>query len=323
MSVMEVRTPRPKLLCGSSFAICLIAGLLRTDGQEYLSNLGNRWIDPSNPNTSSIGDIEVLNSGYGPFIVYFFTGSGLAQAKTAKMRIGVPATEATNSTIITHQFRMDSVTFEFVGGIGQPWPYVTVEVYQQVDSQNERLVGELGHPSLNPMPTQWPSFSSFIDFHPLTNIALQPSSEYFIALSESYDLIPAFAMLFSLSSNYVASTDWRMGPTVTHVPVNFTEYLMFSVNATTIQGTNSAGGSGTNSTGVSVSNVRLSAIPAGSNILLSWPTSTAPSQLYASPTFESNTWSPVSTQPVRINDHFVVSLPVTSSGSYFRLQGRY
>jgi hypothetical protein len=73
---------------------------------------------------------------------------------------------------------------------------------------------------------------------------------------------------------------------------------------------------------VAVSNVRLSAIPVGSNIVLSWPTSTAPAQLYASPSFESGSWSPVSTQAVTVNDNFVVTLPLSASGSFFRLLGQ-
>ena len=43
--------------------LCLaLVGL--AEGEEYLSNLGNRWPDPTG---TSMGDFEVLVYGYDPF----------------------------------------------------------------------------------------------------------------------------------------------------------------------------------------------------------------------------------------------------------------
>jgi hypothetical protein len=297
---------------------CIVASV--GCGQEYLSNLGNKWIDPSNPSAASIGDNYTLIGPYGPFVVHFFTGSSLDEGRYPKIYSRVPRAAATNSPTV-QLFELDSVTFEFQGGFSQPWSDITIEIYQQVGTNNI-LLGQFGNPSLNLTPTQWRWFSSFIDFHPLTNIVLQPSSEYYVSLSVPYNYPPRFAMFFCLSSKYFTPTDWRMGPTTTHIFMVWTEYLMFAVNATPILGTNSTNGSSTNSMGVAVSSVRVSAKRDGSNIVLSWPTSTAPAQLYSSPSFDSGSWSPVSTQPVMVNDNFVVTLPLSASGLFFRLQAQ-
>jgi hypothetical protein len=300
----------------SAILLCSVVVPEWSEAEEYLSNLGNRWTDPV-----SIGDIEPLVSYYGPFIVYFSTGCGLSDTGYAKIREGVPALPV--STNVPEHFQLDSVTFEFLGSPTSPWTNIsmTIQIYQQVGS-NSVLVGDLGTDTVNHTPTQWPKSTTFIDFHPLTNIVLQPSSEYFVSLSEPANFPDVFGLLFTFSPNYVTSTDWRMGITTTHVPVPYTEYLMFAVNATAIQGTNSTSGLGTNSTGVAVSNIHLSVKRDGSNIILSWPTSTAPAQLYSSPSFESGAWTPVSAQPVVIKENFVVTLPASGSGSYFRLQGQ-
>jgi hypothetical protein len=300
----------------SAILISLVVSAPLSWSEEYLSNLGNKWLDPA-----SIGDIEVLDYWYGPFAVYFSTGSGSNHTGFAKIREGVPALPV--STNVAEQFQLDSVTFEFLGSPSSPWTNIsmTIQIYQQVGS-NSVPVGDLGADTVNPSPTQWPKSTTFIDFHPLTNIVLRPSSDYFVSLSEPPNFPDVFGLLFTFSPHYVTSTDWRMGITTTHVPVPYTEFLKFAVNATAIQGTNSTNGLSTNSTGVAVSNVRLSAKSDGSNIVLSWPSSTATAQLYSSPSFESGSWSPVSAQPVTLNDNLVVTLPLSASGSFFRLQAK-
>ena len=286
-----------------------------SEGEEYLSNLKTLWPDPTG---NSKGDIEVLIYGYDPFVVSFFTGSGVNERRFSNMYSGNPSSTATNSTVV-NGFELNSVTFEFLGGISQPWSSITVQVYQQVGT-NSILLGEFGNPSWNPTPTQWRGFSSFIDFHPLTNIVLQPSSEYFVSLSVPYNFPPDFGMLFAISSKYITPTDWKMGPTMTHVPVNFVEYLKFAVDATAIPVTSSTSSQGTNSTNFSVSHVKLSAKKNGSKIVLSWPSSPATAQLHSAPSFKSGSWSPVSAEPVIIKDQFEVTLPLSSSDSFFRLQ---
>ena len=317
-------TSRLKINPATATFVCTGCLVGWTWGDEYLSNLENPWIDPSNPAVPSMGDNLTLIYSYAPFVVHFFTGSSVNEGRFSKIYSPVPRSPAvTNSanSATAELFELSSVTFEFQGGISQPWSNITTEIYQQVGTDSI-LLGELGNPSFNPTPTQWPWWSSFIDFHPLTYLVLQPSSEYFFSLDVPYNFPPRFAMIFSLSSKYITSTDWRMGITTTHVPVPYTEYLKFPVNATAIQGTNSTSGSGTNSTGVAVSNVCLSAKSDGSSLVLSWPSSTAPAQLYSSPSFESGAWTLVSAQPVVLNENFVVTLPVSGSGSFFRLQAQ-
>jgi len=106
-----------------------------------------------------------------------------------------------------------------------------------------------------------------MDFHPLTNIVLQPSTEYAVSLSVPYNLPPPYlALFFTYSPLFHTPTDWRLGATLTHVPINGTEYLKIAIGADAIVGTNST------SLPVSpVSNVSLSATRVGSNIVLSWP----------------------------------------------------
>jgi len=127
--------------------LCTVCFVGSAWAEEYLSNLGNLWPDPSG---HTIGDIEVLDSGYGPFIVHLSTGSGLSEPRYAKVRIGTPTAPTTNHTTI-QQFQLDSATFEFQGGIAQPWSNMTIQVCQQVGS-NGLTLGDLGDPSLNPRP---------------------------------------------------------------------------------------------------------------------------------------------------------------------------
>jgi hypothetical protein len=79
---------------------------------------------------------------------------------------------------------------------------------------------------------------------------------------------------------------------------------------------------GTNLPPPTVLNVRLFAVKSGNNIVLSWPASTAPCQLYAMPSVQPGAWSPVTTQPLIINDNVVVTVPLSGSSCYFRLQAQ-
>jgi hypothetical protein len=324
----EARSLRSLALNVFATSLCTVGLASSAWGEEYLSNLGNRFVDPANPTVppeNEIGDDQALISTYEPFAVQFFTGSGFVKWDNARIYSGSALPPATNFTTVT-QFELGAVTFEFLGGHLQAWSNVNVQLFHQVGKESV-LVADLGNPSVDPTPTEWPesvnpSFcTTYVDYHPLREILLQPFAEYWAVLTVADDVWPRFAALFSLSSKYVASTDWRMGETTTHDPWAAGEYLKFAVNAAPILGTNSTSVS-TNSTGVAVSNVRLSASRVGSNIVLSWPTSTAPAQLYASPSFGSGPWSPVSSQPTIIGDNFVVTLPSFGSGSYFRLQAQ-
>src|SRR5436190_4845603 len=278
--------------------------------EDYLSNLGTRFVDPANPNAgaSEIGDCHWLFSLYQPFAVQFFTGSGSDESKFIKMHTGIPPVGVTNLTL-TH-FKLDSATFEFLWGHAQAWSNVNVQLYHQVGKENV-LIGELGNPVVNSAKTQWPESvnpafcTTYVDYHPLSEILLEPSAAYWLSLTVASDH-PGLSLLFGLSPKFVTSTDWRMGVTTTHDPWAAGEYLKFAVGATAnIE---------TNVPTLDVSDVRLLCNKVGANIVLSWPTSTSPCRLYSAPSFESAMWSSISTEPAIIDDRFVVTLPWSGSG---------
>jgi hypothetical protein len=96
-------------LTRSSVVLCFAAVIGQTCGEEYLSNLGDLWPDLTG---QTIGDIEVLTSYYGPFVVQFFTGSVTNETKLAAGITNAPKVEA---------FELTSVTCEFLGSPWQPW----------------------------------------------------------------------------------------------------------------------------------------------------------------------------------------------------------
>jgi hypothetical protein len=184
-----------------------------------------------------------------------------------------------------------------------------------VSSNQNIVLGDLGNQSINPTPTQWPGFTTYFDFHPLTNIVLQPATEYAVSLTVPYNLPPPhLALLFTYSPLFFTPTDWRLGATQTHAPLNGTEYLKIAIGADELVGTNS--------TSWPVSPVTLSASRVGSKIVLSWPASATPSQLYALPGVAPAVWTPVLLPPTVTNDNFEVTLPLSGSACYFRLQAQ-
>lgn len=302
--------PGRDLLRLLAVVVCLVAGLSRAWPEEYLSNLGNRWIDPSNPDVMSIGDIHTLFGAVGPFAVQFFTGSQSAQTNSARLTAAVSEAIGTNSVSVI-AFELNSVTYEFIGGRSQPWSDVSVGLYQKVGEQSI-LTSALGNPTVNPKPTQWPGSTTYVDYHPPTELLLMPNSEYSVALSVPYSYPPNFGLLFTLSSNYISSADWRMGTTTTHDYWAAGEFLKIAIAATVIQATNSSN--------IDLSGVRLSAAKVGTNLVLSWPTSAPVCRLYALPSLQPSGWFPVPAAPIVTNDDFVVTLPLAGSACYFRLQ---
>jgi hypothetical protein len=304
---MVVRT----LIQTSTIVLCLVGGIGQSWAEEYLSNLGDLWPDPTG---NTMGDIEVLIGPYGPFVVQFFTGSGTNEMNYITMSAAI-ATNSANA----EAFNLTSVTFEFLGSPWQPWSNwsnVTIEVSQQVSNQSI-VLGQLGNAVVNPTPTQWPTSTTYIDFHPITDIVLQPSSEYSVALSVPFNYPPILGLLFTYSPQFVTPTDWRLGATMTRVPIYGTEYLKIAIGADAIVETNSM------SLPVSpVSHVSLAVSKAGSKIVLSWPASTIPCQLYAMPSIAPAAWTPVLVEPITNNDNFVVTLPLTGPDCYFRLQAQ-
>jgi hypothetical protein len=249
--------------------------------------------------------------------VQFFTGARSAETSATELNTAETAVAIGTNSVSVAGFELDSVTFEFIWGHAQPWSDANVEVYQGTGDQSI-LLGQLGNPAVDPMPTQWPESvnpgfcTTHVDYFPLTKIVLQPSSEYSLVLTEAGS--PSLGLLFSLSSNFVTATDWRMGVTTTHDPWAAGEFLKVGIDATAILKTNSLN--------VALSSVRLSATRVGNNLVLSWPTSGPACRLCALPGFQETGWSPISTEPVLTNDSFVVTLPVSGVGCFFRLQAQ-
>lgn len=95
------------------------------------------------------------------------------------------------------------------------------------------LLGALGYPNINPMPTQWPQgtfgndYTTYVDFHPLSLVNLAPFSQYQVSARDPADSPSQAELLFSISPNYTALDNWQMGPTT-----DFVKFLKIAVNAT-------------------------------------------------------------------------------------------
>ena len=300
----RVRNP----LGGSAFMLCLLAVLSEAWGVEYLSNLGNLWSDPG----TSMGDIVAIYSGVAPFTLQFFTGAPSGETTTAGIITGQAVIGAHPTNVVA--FELNLVTLEFVGDHTQPWSDVSVQVYQQM-SNGKMLVGELGNPVLDPSPTQWPESRNppwfctcYVDYTPLTEISLQPTSEYSLVLNGSN-----CGLLFSLSSQFVTATDWRMGTTTTSDPwVGSKEFLKVAIAATEILEPSPPNAAN--------ANFVLSAKVAGTDFVLSWPASIGRCNLYASPSLQPGAWTQVQRQPIITNGQYLITLPLSSPSCYFRLQ---
>lgn len=298
----------------SAFVLCLA---LRSHGAwaiEYLSNLGNICIPPGW--NVSADDIHPLSADYSPFIVQFFTGLRSAETNANALNGTEAVSIGTNSARVAG-FALNSVTVECLGPRTVPFTNANVEVYQLKGSDSV-LIGQLGNPAVNPTPTQWPESptswfcTTYVDYFPLTRIVLEPSSEYRVALTEATSG-PGIALMFSMCSPFATATDWRMGATTTpHDPWAGGEFLRIGIDATAILATNSPN--------MGLSGVRLRATLVGTNLVLSWPTSAPACHLYTLPSPEATSWSQVSTEPIIINDSYVVALPIAGPACFFRLR---
>lgn len=300
----------------SAIVLCLGVFFGGVSAEEYLSNLGTRWVDPGTPSANSIGDIQAMFPGQSPFTVQFFTGTMAAGTNTGGSSAGGAGMIAPNPTNVV-AFGLDSVTYEFIHGQEQAWSDVSVQLYRQAGSTSN-LVGELGNPVVNPGPTQWPqTYSStfcttYVDYHPRSEIRLQPSSEYWLAVGVASGRSTSFGILFGLSPTFVTSTDWQMGMSLTHTRWAAGEFLKVAIRGTAILSVT------TPHTALSAASLSVSQI--GTKLVLSWPASAAPCRLYAMPNLQPPAWAPVSAAPVLTNDSYVVTLPLADPCRYFRLQ---
>jgi hypothetical protein len=175
----------------------------RAEAATFLSNLDTQWT------AGGIGDIHALFPGgtpNGTDTAHFTTGSGGG-------------------------FSLDTITLEFDRVPPSPaWGNVRLELFQQ---SNNLLLGSLGNPVVNPKPTQWPSYTTFIDFSPSASIYLNPHTQYALVVSVPANSPSGAGLLFARSS-YYTPTDWTMQVTTSGNPYAFMEYLVMAVGATQI-----------------------------------------------------------------------------------------
>ncbi len=186
----------------------LMASHLGANAEMFLSNLAKRF-----DAWGSIGDIHGLFPGgspYGTDAVDFATGDG--------------------------SFLVNSVTLEFWVDPSSPPPaerWIDIQLFQR-NGATELLLGRFGNPVPNPLPTQWPNKTKYVDFSPLQEIRLKPFSQYSLVLSMPNESPTAAALLFSVSSNYVAPSGWTMSATRSGNPYATGEYLKIGIDATII-----------------------------------------------------------------------------------------
>ena len=289
-------------------AVALWASACPSAAIDYVSNLGTRWVDPANPDVNDIGDIHALVGGYAPFVAHFLTGT--VSGEVGPAAVGLVSVAPSTNWPVTG-FVLNQVTFEFIGGRDQSWSNVTVELYQELGT-NRVLLATLCSPSVNPALTQWPEHgdpnfcTTYVDYFALTNIVLQPASEY------SFNILPVFSfgMLFAISPAFASLTDWRMGQTLTGDPWAAGEFLKFAVDASAIPSDGSAG--------AIAAPVPLGVSRQGTNLVLSW--STAACHLYTSPDLAGSAWTLVQVPPETNNGSCRVNLPLSDASRFFRLQ---
>jgi hypothetical protein len=189
-------------------ALLLLTASLRASADIYLSNLDNRWDIPG-----SIGDIHDLFPGgfpYGTNSIEFATGNGI--------------------------YDVNAVTLEFFFDQVHPAAapeWIDIQLFQTTDA-TELLLGRFGNAVPNSEPTQWPNNTKYFDFSPLQEIRLKPFSQYSLVFSMPRESPATAALLFSISSNYVAQSGWTMNATKSGNPHATGEYIKVAVDATII-----------------------------------------------------------------------------------------
>jgi hypothetical protein len=194
--------------------VTMLAALCQTaQATPYVSNLGDVW-----PEAGTIGDIHGLFRGgtpYGSDTATFTTGAG--------------------------QFSLNFISLEFqysssnTGGLTAQ-NYVSVLLYAHVGGGNV-LIGTLGNPVADSAPTQWPqssfprNYTTFVDFSPLSQISLNPFTQYSVVISMPSTSPVDAALMFTRSADYISQSGWTMGETVTGNPFIFGEHLKIAVDA--------------------------------------------------------------------------------------------
>jgi len=108
-------------------------------------------------------------------------------------------------------YLLNTVTFEMLNG-GNP-ATLDIQLYTlegSFPSTNPNFVsaGQLGDPTIDSRPTQWPGSTSFVDFTPITPITLAPDTDYLIGVIEPANGDDNNALTFNFNYTYTFSGDW-------------------------------------------------------------------------------------------------------------------
>ena len=198
--------------------LALVAIKQSAEAIPMVSNLGYQFT----PN-QGIGDIEGVFRGgahYGSYSAHFTTGAG-------------------------NNYSINTITLEFEYDASYPaglsaQQYLNVQLFKNVGSTSI-LLGSFGNPVVNPLATQWPqsshprAYTTFIDFSPLAQMLLNPSSQYSVVLSMPSSSPTDAALMFAKSSAYNTSpAGWTMGLVTSGNTYANSEYLIMAVDATAI-----------------------------------------------------------------------------------------
>lgn len=141
-----------------------------------ISNLDQIW--PG----SDMGNFETLVPGYG---YGFMFGTG------------------------ANPYSLNTVTLEELGGPGT----VQLGIYMVPNALSDNALilnsaGALGNPVVDSRPTQWPTYTSFIDYTPVGSITLAPDSFYLITATEPLNGNNHTALTFNFNYSYNVAADW-------------------------------------------------------------------------------------------------------------------
>jgi hypothetical protein len=158
------------------------------------------WQAAQAQNTSPQAMISNLNQ--------LWTGGDMGNFETVTPSSGFGFMFETGATPYT----LDTVTFELIVGNLATLDVQLYSVQGSLGSPNPNLalVGLLGNPVFDSRPTQWPSYTSFIDFSPINSITLAPNTYYLIGVTEPVNGDDSNALTFNFNYSYTVSDDWSL-----------------------------------------------------------------------------------------------------------------
>jgi hypothetical protein len=181
--VIQMKTPFVKFTLPALICFAAVQHTARSqdaDSQTMISNLNQLWTQPG------MGDFETVVPGLG-YGFMFETGAT--------------------------PYTLDAITFEMLNG-GSP-ATLQVQLYALQGSLvhvNPDLVlaGQLGNPVVDSRSTQWPGYTSFIDFTPDSPTTLAPDTYYLIGATEPVNGNDDNALTFNGNFSYTVSGDWSL-----------------------------------------------------------------------------------------------------------------